>query len=33
MAWRYDHTHFKCSDPEKTVAFFRQTTSAARPPR
>ncbi len=24
MAWRYDHTHFKCSDPEKTVAFFKE---------
>jgi catechol 2,3-dioxygenase-like lactoylglutathione lyase family enzyme len=24
MGWRYDHTHFKCSDPEKTAAFFRE---------
>ena len=24
MAWQYDHTHFKCSDPEKTVAFFKE---------
>ncbi|MFI5342054.1 MAG: VOC family protein [Candidatus Methylomirabilales bacterium] len=23
MSWQYDHTHFKCSDPEKTVAFFK----------
>jgi len=22
MSWQYDHIHFKCSDPEKTVAFF-----------
>ncbi|HWU38419.1 MAG TPA: VOC family protein [Candidatus Acidoferrum sp.] len=24
MSWQYDHTHFKCSDPEKTVAFFKE---------
>jgi catechol 2,3-dioxygenase-like lactoylglutathione lyase family enzyme len=28
MAWRYDHTHFKCSDPEKTVAFFKENFGA-----
>lgn len=24
MTWQYDHTHFKCTDPEKTVAFFKE---------
>ena len=24
MSWRYDHTHFRCSDLEKTVAFFKE---------
>jgi catechol 2,3-dioxygenase-like lactoylglutathione lyase family enzyme len=24
MSWQYDHTHFKCSDPERTVAFFKE---------
>ena len=24
MSWQYDHTHFKCSDPEKTVTFFKE---------
>lgn len=24
MAWQYDHTHFKCTDPEKSVAFFKE---------
>jgi len=24
MSWQYDHTHFKCSDPEKTIAFFKE---------
>jgi catechol 2,3-dioxygenase-like lactoylglutathione lyase family enzyme len=24
MSWQYDHTHFKCSDHEKTVAFFQE---------
>jgi len=28
MAWQYDHIHFKCSDPEKTAAFFRQNFGA-----
>ena len=28
MAWQYDHTHFKCSDPEKTVAFFKENFGA-----
>ncbi|MGE5848491.1 MAG: VOC family protein [Candidatus Methylomirabilota bacterium] len=23
MSWQYDHIHFKCSDPEKTVGFFK----------
>ncbi|MEK6717118.1 MAG: VOC family protein, partial [candidate division NC10 bacterium] len=23
MSWQYDHIHFKCSDHEKTVAFFK----------
>jgi catechol 2,3-dioxygenase-like lactoylglutathione lyase family enzyme len=28
MSWQYDHTHFKCSDPEKTVAFFKDNFGA-----
>jgi catechol 2,3-dioxygenase-like lactoylglutathione lyase family enzyme len=28
MSWQYDHVHFKCSDPEKTVAFFRENFGA-----
>ena len=28
MSWQYDHTHFKCSDPEKTVAFFTENFGA-----
>ena len=24
MSWQYDHTHFKCSDYEKTVTFFKE---------
>jgi catechol 2,3-dioxygenase-like lactoylglutathione lyase family enzyme len=28
MAWQYDHTHFKCSDPEKSVAFFKENFGA-----
>jgi catechol 2,3-dioxygenase-like lactoylglutathione lyase family enzyme len=24
MSWQYDHVHFKCSDHEKTVAFFKE---------
>ncbi len=28
MSWRYDHVHFKCSDPEKTVAFFKENFAA-----
>ena len=24
MSWQYDHTHFKCSDQEKTAAFFKE---------
>ncbi len=28
MAWQYDHTHFKCSDHEKTAAFFRENFGA-----
>ncbi len=23
MSWQYDHIHFKCSDHDKTVAFFK----------
>ena len=22
MSWQYDHVHFKCSDPDKTLKFF-----------
>jgi lactoylglutathione lyase len=28
MSWQYDHTHFKCSDPEKTVTFFKENFEA-----
>jgi catechol 2,3-dioxygenase-like lactoylglutathione lyase family enzyme len=28
MSWQYDHTHFKCSDSEKTVAFFKENFGA-----
>ena len=28
MSWQYDHTHFKCSDPEKTAAFFKDNFGA-----
>ncbi len=28
MSWQYDHTHFKCSDPEKTVTFFKENFGA-----
>jgi lactoylglutathione lyase len=28
MSWQYDHTHFKCSDHEKTVAFFKDNFGA-----
>ncbi|HXZ44329.1 MAG TPA: VOC family protein [archaeon] len=28
MSWQYDHTHFKCSDPEKTVGFFKENFGA-----
>jgi lactoylglutathione lyase len=28
MSWQYDHIHFKCSDPEKTVAFFKENFGA-----
>jgi catechol 2,3-dioxygenase-like lactoylglutathione lyase family enzyme len=28
MGWQYDHIHFKCSDPEKTVAFFQDNFGA-----
>jgi catechol 2,3-dioxygenase-like lactoylglutathione lyase family enzyme len=28
MSWQYDHIHFKCSDPEKTVAFFKDNFGA-----
>ena len=28
MAWQYDHTHFKCSDHEKTAAFFTENFGA-----
>lgn len=24
MSWQYDHTHFKCSDQDKTAAFFKE---------
>lgn len=28
MSWQYDHVHFMCSDPEKTVAFFKDIFGA-----
>jgi catechol 2,3-dioxygenase-like lactoylglutathione lyase family enzyme len=28
MTWQYDHTHFKCTDPEKTIAFFKENFGA-----
>jgi len=28
MSWQYDHTHFKCSDNEKTAAFFKENFGA-----
>ncbi len=28
MAWQYDHTHYKCSDVDKTVAFFKENFGA-----
>jgi len=28
MSWQYDHTHFKGSDYEKTVAFFKENFGA-----
>ena len=28
MSWQYDHTHFKCSDYEKTTAFFKENFGA-----
>ncbi len=28
MSWQYDHTHFKCSDYEKTAAFFKENFGA-----
>jgi catechol 2,3-dioxygenase-like lactoylglutathione lyase family enzyme len=28
MSWQFDHIHFKCSDPEKTVAFFKENFEA-----
>lgn len=28
MNWQFDHVHFKCSDPEKTVAFFKENFEA-----
>ena len=28
MSWQYDHIHFKCSDPERTVAFFKDNFGA-----
>ncbi len=28
MSWQYDHTHFKCGDYEKTVAFFKENFGA-----
>ena len=28
MSWQYDHTHFKCSDFEKTAAFFKENFGA-----
>jgi catechol 2,3-dioxygenase-like lactoylglutathione lyase family enzyme len=28
MSWQFDHVHFKCSEPEKTVAFFKENFEA-----
>ncbi len=28
MSWQYDHTHFKCSDQDKTAAFFKENFGA-----
>jgi len=28
MSWQYDHTHYKCADPEKTAAFFKENFAA-----
>ncbi len=28
MSWKYDHTHFKCSDQDKAAAFFRDNFGA-----
>ncbi len=28
MSWQYDHTHFKCSDPEETATFFKENFGA-----
>ena len=28
MTWQYDHTHYKCSDPDKTAAFFKDNFGA-----
>lgn len=28
MSWEHDHTHFKCSDYEKTVSFFQDNFGA-----
>jgi lactoylglutathione lyase len=28
MSFQYDHTHFKCSDQDKTAAFFRENFGA-----
>ena len=28
MSWLYDHAHFKCSDYDKTVAFFKENFEA-----
>ncbi len=28
MSWQYDHTHFKCSDHDKTATFFKDNFGA-----
>jgi catechol 2,3-dioxygenase-like lactoylglutathione lyase family enzyme len=28
MNWQYDHVHFRCSDPDKTVTFFKDNFGA-----
>ena len=28
MSWQYDHTHFKCSDQDKTATFFKDNFGA-----